>query len=167
MSPRASPGASPGARPDASPGTRREASPGTAPETGPGGIPPVEAEPHRLRSVRGSELLMRAAFGAAISVVAGLVGLAFNPLVAGMFLAFPAILPATITLIEKKEGAGKARADVQGATLGALALGVFAVVAGAGLHRLNAAAALFAALGAWCVTVLALYTAWQKIRTRV
>ncbi len=35
----------------------------------------------------------------------------FGPRVGGLFLAFPAILPATLTLLEKKEGKTKACAD--------------------------------------------------------
>jgi uncharacterized membrane protein YfcA len=128
---------------------------------------PIGADAHALRSVKAPELALRAGFGAAISVIAGVISLVFNPVVGGMFLAFPAILPATITLIEKKQDAAQAAADVKGATLGAVALGVFAVIAGLLLRSSGAVVALLAALGAWCATALALYAVSEKVRARV
>lgn len=66
------------------------------------GQPLMGFEPSKIRDLKASELGVRFAFGACASIVAGLVGTAFSPVVGGMFLAFPAILPATLTLLEQK-----------------------------------------------------------------
>lgn len=134
---------------------------------------PAQAEPlaavdvGKLRKVKARELAVRFAFGAAISVVAGLVSLATNPTAGGMFLAFPAILPATITLIERKESTAQTVHDVQGAVLGALGLMVFALVARAGLERTGSPAALLAAGGAWAGASVLAYVVVEKIRRRM
>jgi hypothetical protein len=128
--------------------------------------PLVGADLAKLRTVKLTELLIRFAFGAAISIVAGLISLAFNHFVGGMFLAFPAILPASLTLLEKKEGNAQATSDLQGAVLGAIALGGFAVVAGFGLRRAGAPLALLAALAAWTALAVAIYLAVEFARRR-
>src|SRR5205807_1800795 len=66
--------------------------------------------------------------GAAISLVAGVIGMKFGPRLGGVLLGFPAILPASLTLIEKKEGKEQASVDSIGAGLGAVAMIAFAVV---------------------------------------
>ena len=76
--------------------------------------------------LRVRELLVRFAFGAAISATAGFVGLLAGRTAGGLFLAFPAILPAAITLVESKEGTSKAISEMRGAVLGALAMAGFA-----------------------------------------
>jgi hypothetical protein len=128
--------------------------------------PLVGADPGRLKDVKTQDLLVRFAFGAAISLSAGVVSIAVNPVAGGMFLAFPAILPATITLIEKREGTAHAVADVQGAVIGAGALAPFAVVAGALLRRTGAPLALPAALVAWLLAAGAGYLAVEPARRR-
>ena len=52
-----------------------------------------------------------------------------GPVFGGMFLAFPAILPAAVTLLERRLGLAQASADVRGATAGALGMLAFAWVA--------------------------------------
>lgn len=81
--------------------------------------------------------------GGAITVFAGIVAKKFGPTVGGLFLAFPAIFPASATLIEKHEKEKKEKAfvdpgfraqtavalDAIGATMGTLGLVVFATLA--------------------------------------
>jgi hypothetical protein len=55
----------------------------------------------KTRSVKPKELGLRFVFGAAIAAVAAMVGMLLGPKAGGLFLAFPAILPASLTLIEK------------------------------------------------------------------
>jgi len=126
--------------------------------------PLVGLDPGKLRKVKPHELRIRFAFGAAISIVAGVVSLVAGPTAGGMFLAFPAILPATITLIEKKENTAQAGLDVQGAVLGALALVVFALVTKAGLERTGSAVSLLVAGGAWTVASVLAYLVVEKVR---
>jgi PncC family amidohydrolase len=104
----------------------------------------------KLRSITPKDYGIRFAFGFFISVVsAGATDLA-GPRVGGLFLAFPAILPATLTLVERKEGIAQATSDVRGATLGAIGMIAFACVVAA-LVRRSPALALVAALLAWVV----------------
>jgi Protein of unknown function (DUF3147) len=75
-------------------------------------------------------------------------GARFGPKFGGLFLAFPAVLPATLTLIEKKQGTTKAWADASGGVLGAVGLAAFAFTALMVL-RTNPLIALLLALVAW------------------
>jgi nicotinamide mononucleotide (NMN) deamidase PncC len=103
--------------------------------------------------------LVRFGFGATASVVAGIVTLLHGPVAGGVFLAFPAILPATLTLLEKDKGTVAAVADARGAVIGALSLIAFAATVIALHGRLWTVAALAAALGAWGVASMLLYAA--------
>jgi hypothetical protein len=99
----------------------------------------VQFNPSALRQTHWYEYLIRFALGGAVTVVAGLIAARFGPVVGGLFLAFPAIFPASATLIEKhvrrrKEKAGlsgvrrgreAAALDAAGAALGSLGLAVF------------------------------------------
>ena len=62
-------------------------------------------------------MAVRFAFGAAISVGAGVLGKAVGARFGGTFLAFPAILPASLTLIQNKEGTRTADRNAVGAVL--------------------------------------------------
>lgn len=94
----------------------------------------VEVAPHQLRTLKAWEWIVRFAFGGAIAVATGIIGKVWGPFVAGLFLAFPAILPASITLVKHHDGRAKAIDDARGARLGSLGLAAFAatVVVSAG-----------------------------------
>jgi hypothetical protein len=78
-------------------------------------------------------------------------------------LAFPAILAASLTLIEEQEDSVEAREDARGAVIGGLALGAFAAVAALTLGRMNGAVALLLATAAWFVTAFTGYfVAWYR-----
>ena len=106
--------------------------------------------------IRWPEMGLRFAFGFVISVAAGLVTTAAGPVVGGICLGFPAILPATITLLEKHDGQAQALSDIRGATLGALGMVAFAAVVGLLAARWNAWV-LLAALAAWLAVSLLAY----------
>jgi nicotinamide-nucleotide amidase len=105
----------------------------------------------KLRNVRPREYLMRFVFGAMISTVAGVLTLTVGPKFGGLFLAFPAVLPATLVLLEKKDGLAQAVSDVRGAAIGSLGMIAFAVVAFTLVKR-NPVIALAAAAAAWALT---------------
>jgi hypothetical protein len=126
------------------------------------GEPLAGVDLSKLSKIQPKDLAVRFAFGAAISLVAGLISLAFGAPAGGMFLAFPAILPASLTLIEKKEGTEAAIHDLDGTIIGAAALGVFALVAGLGLRNASAALALPAALATWLGVSLIAYVVVRK-----
>jgi hypothetical protein len=81
-----------------------------------------------------------------------------------MFLAFPAILPATLTLIEKKESKREAEEDDEGALLGAVAMFSFAATGVWALAAFAAGIALAAATGVWAATAIGLYVVVVLVR---
>lgn len=103
------------------------------------------------------DLAVRFAFGAGIAAAAGIVGLLWGNKVGGILLGFPAILPASLTLIEKKDGRHEAQVDATGAVLGSFALILFAVVSAWSLTRMPAPAALVLAASAWLAVGFGLY----------
>ena len=127
-----------------------------------GVTPAVELD--KIKQVRAGQYLVRFALGAGVSVAAGIVGRSVGARFGGMFLAFPAILPASLTLIQDKEGTRRAHRSAIGAVLGGVGLVVFAVVGEACLGHLQPFAALLVALGAWSVVSVALYTLLAVLR---
>jgi len=127
-----------------------------------------------LRETGWGEYLMRFALGGAATVAAGLIAAYFGPVVGGLFLAFPAIFPASATLVEKhvrerKEKAGLAGSrrgeeaaalDAAGAVLGSLGLAAFAAVVWLTIGRFGALA-LVPATAAWVAVAVA---AWRLRR---
>jgi len=118
-------------------------------------FPSVEMS--RLRSVKRSEYAIRFMLGAFVSVGAAIFAKHVSARFGGTFLAFPAILPASLTLLQSKQGARQADRDAVGAVLGGLALTVFAGVVEATLGHLNPYAALALALLIWLTVSTALY----------
>ena len=116
-----------------------------------------QVNPRDVARRKPSEYLTRFAFGAGISLVAGVIGIAFGPVVGGVLLGFPAILPASLTLIEKKEGSEEASVDSIGAIMGAVAMVAFAVVIVLWATRLGVVPSLLAALVVWLVVAGGLY----------
>lgn len=115
-----------------------------------------------LKKVKPRDLAIRFAFGATIAVIAGIASLTLGSAAAGPLLAFPAILPATLTLMEKEDGESKTIHDLQGSVLGAVGMCAFAVVAWVLLGRLPLLIALLIALVAWAVTSGGLYLIWAS-----
>lgn len=68
-----------------------------------------------VKETTAREYLIRFVFGGSITAAAGLIGNAWGPVVAGLFLAFPAIFPASLTLVERHERERKAQKGLQGA----------------------------------------------------
>jgi hypothetical protein len=99
-----------------------------------------------LKTTRPHEYAIRFLFGGIVTAAAGLIAMHYGPVVGGLFLAFPAIFPASATLIESHEKQRKEKAgydgtnrgrtaaglDAAGTFLGALALLLFAFL----LYRL-------------------------------
>ena len=115
-------------------------------------VNPGEVGTHRVR-----DYAVRFLFGAGIALVAGLIGTKFGPVVGGVLLGFPAILPASLTLIEKKEGKEQASIDSVGAVLGAAAMVAFAVVVMLWAAWWGIVATLAVALVVWLAVAIGLY----------
>jgi uncharacterized membrane protein YjfL (UPF0719 family) len=100
-----------------------------------------------LRETKWYEYAIRFIFGGLITVATGIIAKQFGPSIGGLFLAFPAIFPASLSLVDKhtkerKEQAGLAGAnrgraaaalDAKGSAIGTLGLLAFALVAAQGL----------------------------------
>jgi Protein of unknown function (DUF3147) len=134
----------------------------------------VHFNPSALRQTRWYEYLIRFVLGGAMTVIAGLIAARFGSVVGGLFLAFPAIFPASATLIEKHVREGKEKAglsgarrgkeaaalDAVGAMLGSFGLAAFGLVIWVLFER-SATLALVLATAAWlAIAVLA----WQVRR---
>ena len=116
--------------------------------------------------MRWRDFSTRMAFGAGVSLVASVVGLLAGARVGGLFLACPAILPATLTLLERKEGKDAAEQDEHGAIGGALGLVAFA---GAGVllvPKVNVLLALGLATIAWLLTALSVHWLHEEVHKR-
>jgi Protein of unknown function (DUF3147) len=81
-----------------------------------------------IRETTAGEYLLRFAFGGTMTAMTGLIAHAWGPAVGGLFLAFPAILPASLTLVARHDGRRQAAHEARGAVLGAIGLAAFAVV---------------------------------------
>src|SRR5438477_10718219 len=95
-----------------------------------------------LKRTKWHDYAVRFLFGGLVTVFAGLLAKHFGPVFGGLFLAFPAIFPASATLVEKHEREKKRRAgilqtkrgkqaatlDAFGAAQGCIALACFAIV---------------------------------------
>lgn len=108
-------------------------------------------------AVRPKDYLIRFALGAAVSIVAGILSKTISARFGGAFLAFPSIFPASLTLIQEKEGTRRADRNAIGAVLGSAGLVIFAVTGEAAFGHIESFAALVLALAGWAVTSIALY----------
>lgn len=111
----------------------------------------------KLRDVQPRDIVVRFALGATISILAALLGEAFSPRFGDAFLAFPAILPASLTLIQEKEGTRRADRDAIGAAVGGIGLVVFGTIGETALGRIAPIIAIIAALVGWTLTAFGLY----------
>ena len=71
-----------------------------------------------LAETRWYEYGVRFLFGGAITVIAGLLAKRFGPVFGGLFLAFPAIFPASATLVEEHEREKKRKAGITNTSRG-------------------------------------------------
>jgi hypothetical protein len=123
-----------------------------------------EFDVRQVRDVKAREMLVRFALGATVSVTAAIISNAAGARLGGVFLAFPAILPASLTFVQDKEGTQKADRDAVGAILGGLALLVFAGVGESMFGRHSAVLVLGVALAAWLFSIAVLYPVLMLLR---
>jgi hypothetical protein len=76
------------------------------------------------RESKWHEHALRFATGGLITVGAGAIAKAFGPSIGGVFLAYPAIVPATVTLLAKHEREKKAGKGLHGTERGINAAGL-------------------------------------------
>jgi hypothetical protein len=126
----------------------------------------VKIDTGALRDSKWYEYAVRFAFGGTITALAGIIAKHYGPEVGGAFLAFPAILPATATLLadeqkqrKKDEGMNGtvrgrmvAGVDAYGASMGAIGLVLFALVVWRRLPHSSLAVVLCEATLVWLTT---------------
>jgi len=95
-----------------------------------------------LREAKWYQFALRFFFGGTICVLAGVIAEKYGPGVGGLFLAFPAIFPASATLMENEQKEKKQRAGLHGAIRGRKVAGVDAVGAAIGSLGMIAFAAI-------------------------
>ncbi|MCW2878090.1 MAG: hypothetical protein JWQ95_2190 [Sphaerisporangium sp.] len=118
----------------------------------------IRVQPSKLRELSARALVVRFLFGAITSVIAALIGERWGPVAGGIFLAFPATLAATLTLIQDE---ARSRIpvveDARGAVLGATGMIAFAVCVWLLATRIPTLLALGVATVVWAVVAGALY----------
>jgi hypothetical protein len=142
----------------------------------------IKVDTSRLGESQWHEYLIRFGFGGAITALTGIIAKHYGPEIGGLFLAFPAIFPATATLIEKHEEEKKQRAgmvgtfraraiagvDAAGTSMGAIGLAVFALIAWRGFGSYPTALVLTIATVAWAaaagLTWIVRKFVWIKLR---
>ncbi len=110
-----------------------------------------------------------------MTAVAGIIAKKFGPNIGGLFLAFPAIFPASATLIESHEkrkkklvgehgtlrGRKAAALDAAGASLGAFGLLTFAVLTWGLLTNFSTWATLCIATVGWLIVSIVAWRLWE------
>ncbi len=132
----------------------------------------IKVDTSGLKRSKWYEFVVRFAFGGAVTAFAGLVAQKFGPAIGGLFLAFPAIVPATATLIRKREEEKKKRAglkgyergrqaaalDVAGAAMGGFGLAAFSVICWLRLPAGKTALVLVGATFTWFIVAVSVWT---------
>ncbi len=137
----------------------------------------IKLDKGTIRDTRWYEYGLRFLFGGAITAATGLLARDFGPVIAGLFLAFPAIFTASATLAEKharekkqqkglhgqRRGRQTAALEAVGAALGSVALLPFAVLVWVFLPQHQTAIVIAGATCAWAVVSFILWQLHRKI----
>ena len=124
-----------------------------------------------IKKTKWYEYAVRFFFGGAVTVVAGILAKRYGPVWGGLFLAFPAIFPATATLVEKHErerkqrkglhgeqrGIDAAADDALGAAMGSAGLLAFALICWLFIPRYSLGLVLAVATLVWLLTAVSIW----------
>jgi uncharacterized membrane protein (GlpM family) len=138
----------------------------------------IKIDASGLKQTKWHEYLLRFVAGGVITVIAGVIARQWGPVIGGLFLAFPAIFPASATLIEKHErqrkqekglhgeerGTDAAALDALGAAMGSIGLVAFAGICWWLIPRYPAPLALGGATVAWLLVSFSAWTIRQRRR---
>jgi tetrahydromethanopterin S-methyltransferase subunit C len=123
----------------------------------------IQVDLSALGQTKWHDYAVRFLFGGLITALAGIIAKKFGPGIGGLFLAFPAIFPASATLIEKHEkkkkaslglkgeGRGRSAASIEaaGSSMGSIGLFVFALAVSQFMSRGHAWIVLGGAMALW------------------
>jgi hypothetical protein len=130
----------------------------------------IRFDPKALRQTRWHGHLIRFVLGGIVTVGTGLVAKGTGPIIGGLFLAFPAIFPIGLAMIEKlqNEQVGAAAkghrarragiAEAAGASAGSVGLVAFAVVAWLAARTGRTSIALGSAMLVWSIVAFGAWT---------
>jgi hypothetical protein len=138
----------------------------------------IKIDPSGLKQTKWHEYALRFVIGGLITVLAGPIARKWGPGIGGLFLAFPAIFPASATLIEKHErqrkqekglrgderGTDAAAIDSLGAAIGSVGLIGFAGICWWLIPRYAAPLALGGATSAWLLISFSVWAIRQRRR---
>ena len=131
-----------------------------------------------LKQTKWHEYAVRFIFGGLTTMATGIIAKKFGPGIGGLFLAFPAIFPASATMIENHEkekkqqvgmkgnnrGRNAASLDARGAAMGSVGLLVFAIVVWQFLVGQRAWLVLAGATLAWLIASVIFWKLRKTIR---
>lgn len=132
----------------------------------------VRIDPSGWKETTWREYVLRFVFGGLITAAAGAIGTKWGPVIAGLFLAFPAIFPASATLVEEHElerkqrkglhgeqrGIEAAADDAIGAIMGSAGLLAFAAICWLFIPKYPAGWVLGGATLAWALVAVSIWT---------
>ena len=121
----------------------------------------VRIDISRIKQTKWHEYAVRFVFGGTITALAEFLAHKYGPSISGLFLAFPAILPASITLIQDHDGRRAAWADVRGAAIGSIGMLGFAIVVWVLAPRAKAWEVILCAAFVWFAVSVGLWLARQ------
>src|ERR1700733_564679 len=138
----------------------------------------INLDPSGLKQTKWHEYALRFVAGGIITVLAGAIARKWGPGIGGLFMAFPAIFPASATLIEKHErerkrneglhgeerGTDAAAIDALGAAIGSVGLFAFAGICWWLIPKYPAPLALSGATVAWLLVSLSIWIVRQRRR---
>jgi len=138
----------------------------------------INVDPSGLKETKWHEYALRFVAGGIITVLAGLIARKWGPGIGGLFLAFPAIFPASATLIEKHErqrkqkeglhgqerGTDAAAIDALGAAMGSVGLVAFAGICWWLIPRYPAPVSLGCATVTWLLISFSVWIIRQRRR---
>ena|SRR5947208_548091 len=137
----------------------------------------ITIDPSAFLETRWYEFAVRFVFGGLITAAAGIIAKKFGPVVGGLFLAFPAIFPASASLIEKHERQRKEKAglhgsergrqaasvDAAGAAIGSIGLLVFALLVSRLMAGHSSWLTLTVATASWLAVSLLIWHIRQRV----
>jgi uncharacterized membrane protein (GlpM family) len=142
---------------------------------------PVKIDSSGLKGSKWHEYAVRFLLGGLITLAVGFVAKREGPVIAGLFLAFPAIFPASATLVQsheeerkqraglngKQRGIDAAGADAMGAALGSCGLLLFAAVCWRFLPGHSAVLVLSSATLLWGAASGMIWWVWKRFRRNI
>jgi hypothetical protein len=137
----------------------------------------VRAKISALKEGRWYEYVIRFALGGVTTLIAGIIAENWGPATGGLFLAFPAILCASATLVESHErrekrelgleghrrGTDAAGLDTAGAALGSIGLATFALMVWHLAPDFGIPSLALGSIG-WLLVSVTCWRVWRNVR---